>query len=239
MDSTAVDEASLALGLTRDRGDALIAVAQAQDAISLRLLLELRRRLKATAERELAVGADRLRTFRSDLHRGETELRLFSAALKARSQDLAKSLTRVQHSQARASQTCSRLSSLEHEHEDLCMQLDAAEREAAGLRQSVRATRPTRNGTLDSLVLATEGLVNDLAHAARDQGQLRARGQDVVQEGDALAARARALQLCFSSLGKAVAALCDHIEGVLDGLPARRRPAVDGVIAEEQRVRTA
>ena len=211
--------------LTDETSQALAAAAQTRNAINLRLLLELRRRVKATAQRELAAGADRLRMLRNDLHRSETELWLFSAALKTRSQELAKSITRLQNSQARASQTCSRLSSLEREQEDLCLQLDSAAREAAGLRESVRATHPTRNCTLDSLVLATEGLVNELAQAARDQAELRARGQDVVQEGEALASRARALQLCFSSLGKAVAALCDDIDGVLDGLPTRRPSA--------------
>ncbi len=241
MDSTALDDrTNLTLGIVEETQQALSGVAQARDAVSLRLLLELRRRLKATAERELAVGGERLRTLRNDLQRGETELRLFGAALKSRSQALAKSLARVQHSQALAAQTCSRLSSLEREHEDLCGQFEVARREASALRQSVRSARPARNGTLDSLVQATDGLVNELRCGARDQSHLRARGQDVMQEGQALATRARSLQLCFSSLGKAVAALCDDIDGVLDGLPPRRLPvASKAATVDERRAQSA
>ncbi|MCJ7752410.1 MAG: hypothetical protein MUQ65_15190, partial [Armatimonadetes bacterium] len=144
-------------------------------------------------------------------------------SLHARGQQLGRVLARVQSTQARAAQTCDRLCSLEREHEDLSQQLAAAEQEAASLQRSARSTRQVRNGTLDSLVLATEALANDLAYAVRDQGALRARGRDLIQEGEALAARAGALHTCFSSLGRTIGALCDEMDVTLDGLPASRR----------------
>jgi len=204
-------------------GETFSAVSRAREAINLRLLLELRRRLKAAAERELAIGADRMRRFRADLRRGEVELRLFGRALHTRGEQLGRVLARVQNTQARTAQTCDRLSSLEQEHEDLSRQLGAAAEEAAGLQRSVRSTRQVRSGTLDSLVLATEALSNDLAYAVRDQASLRARGRDLMEEGEALAARAGALHTCFSSLALAVGTLSDEMEAALDGLPARRR----------------
>lgn len=204
-------------------GETVTAVSQAREAINLRLLLELRRRLKAAAERELAIGADRMRRLRNDLRRGESELRLFGKSLHARGQQLGRTLARVQSTQARAAQTCDRLCSLEQEHQDLSQQLGAAEREATSLQRSVRSTRQVRNGTLDSLVLATEALTNDLAYAVRDQRALRARGRDLIQEGEALAARAGALHTCFSSLAHTIGSLCDEMDSALDGLPMSRQ----------------
>jgi len=204
-------------------GETVTAVSQAREAINLRLLLELRRRLKAAAERELAVGADRMRRLRTDLRRGEAELRLFGKSLHVRGQQLGRILARVQSTQARAGQTCDRLCSLEQEHEDLSQQLGVAGQEAASLQRSVRSAPQVRNGTLDSLVLATEALANDLAYAVRDQGALRARGRDLIGEGEALAARAGALHACFSSLVRIIGALCDEMEATVDGLPASRR----------------
>ncbi|MCJ7751510.1 MAG: hypothetical protein MUQ65_10520, partial [Armatimonadetes bacterium] len=86
-------------------GETVTAVSRAREAINLRLLLELRRRLKAAAERELAIGADRMRRLRTDLRRGEAELRLFGKSLHARGQQLGRVLARVQSTQARAAQT--------------------------------------------------------------------------------------------------------------------------------------
>jgi len=224
MEREAVQERrETAAELGMQAGESVTAVSQAREAINLRLLLELRRRLKAAAERELAVGADRTRRLRTDLRRGEAELRLFGESLHARGQELGRMLARVQSTQARAAQTCDRLRSLEREHEDLGQQLGAAEQEAASLQRSVRSTRQVRNATLDSLVLATEALANDLAYAVRDQGALRARGRDLIEEGEGLAARAGAVHACFSSLARTIGALCDEMEATLDGLPASRR----------------
>lgn len=205
--------------------EAVTAVSHAREAVNLRLLLELRRRLKAAAERELAMGADRMRRLRSDLRRGEAELRLFGNSLRSRGQELGRMLARVQSTEARAAQTCERLCALEREHEDLAQQLGAAEQEAASLRRSVQSARQVRHGTLDSLVLATEALTNDLDYAVRDQGRLRARGRDLMEEGKALAARAGALHTCFSSLARTVGELTDRLDGTLDGLPRPRREA--------------
>ncbi len=215
------EDAGADLGV--EPGRTLTAVSQTREAVNLRLLLELRRRLKAAAERELAIGADRMRRLRTDLHRGESELRLFGKSLQTRGQQLGRMVARIQSAQARAAQTRDRLCSLEQEHEDLSRELDAAEQQAASLRGSVRSTRHVRNGTLDSLVLATETLVNDLAHAVRDQAALRARGRDLIDESGLLADRAGALHACFLSLARTVGTLCDGIESALDGLPASRR----------------
>jgi len=208
-----------------DGHDTVTAVSQAREAVNLRLLLELRRRLKAATERELAIGADRMRHLRSDLRRGEAELRLFGNSLRSRGRELGRVLARVQSTEARAAQTCERLRALDREHEDLSQQLGAAEQEAASLRRSAQSARQVRSGTLDSLVLATEALTNDLDYAVRDQGALRARGRDLIEEGTALAARAGALHTCFSSLARTVAELCDRLDVTLDGLPTSRREA--------------
>lgn len=110
---------------------------QTREAINLRVLLELRRRLKSTAERELAVGADRMRGLRALLRRAESELRLCARAVETRAQQLAQTATRVEKAQAQAAHTCARLSSLEHEHADLAQQLSAAQSDTAGIKLSM------------------------------------------------------------------------------------------------------
>ncbi len=220
------------ISLERDSGRAMTAVAQAREAINLRLLLELRRRLKMAAGRELAIGSDRMRSLRGELLRGEAELRLFGRALQTRSSQLLRMAARIEGTQARAAQTCARLASLEREHEDLAQQLAYAEQEAAGLQRSVQSTQQVRNGTLDSLVLAAQTLANDLAHATRDQTALRARGADLLAEGQAMADRAGALRKCFLSLGTAVAMLCDEISIAVDGLPAKQAGVREAVESE-------
>ena len=110
---------------------------QTREAINLRVLLELRRRLKSTAERELAVGADRMRGLRGLLRRAESELRLCARAVETRAQQLAQTATRVEKAQAQAAHTCARLSSLEHEHADLAQQLSAAQSDTAGIKLSM------------------------------------------------------------------------------------------------------
>ncbi len=221
MDQVVVVEGS-GVSLERDSDRAMTAVAQAREAINLRLLLELRRRLKMAAERELAVGLDRMRSLRGELLRGEAELRLFGRALQTRSNQLLRMAARIEGTQTRAKQTCARLDSLEREHEDLAQQLVYAEQEAASLQRSVQATQQVRNGTLDSLVLAAQILANDLAQAKRDQARLRERGADLLSDGQALAERAGALRKCFLSLGNAVAMLCDEISVAVDGLPLKQ-----------------
>jgi len=227
MERSAVGERTAGADLDRESGRAMTAVAQAREAINLRLLLELRRRLKMAAERELAIGVDRMRTLRGEVMRGEGELRLFGRALQARSNHLLRMAARIEGTQARASQTCARLASLEREHDDLADQLQRAEHEAGGLQRSVQSGRHLRNGTLDSLVLAAQALSNDLAHAVRDQSALRARGRDLLREGQTLADRAGAMRACFLSLGNAVATLCDEISVALDGLPAKKAQVME------------
>jgi hypothetical protein len=112
-------------------------VTHTREAINLRVLLELRRRLKSTAEKELAVGADRMRALRGLLRRAESELRLCARALETRAQQLAQTASRVEKAQAQAAHTCARLSSLEHEHADLAHQLAAAQSDTVGIQLSM------------------------------------------------------------------------------------------------------
>ena len=218
---------------------ALTAVSQAREAINLRLLLELRRRLKAAAERELAIGADRMRRLRTDLRHCEAELRLFARALETRGQQLGRTLARLQSTQTHASQTSDRLAALDREHQDLARQLDAAGQQAARLQQSVEASPQVRHGTLDSLVLAAGALANDLAHAAEDQKNLRSRGRDLIDESQALAGRAGALHECFFNLARTTAHLSDEISAALDGLPARRPDSGLVALAADKGARAA
>lgn len=138
-------------------------VTQTREAINLRVLLELRRRLKSTAEKELAVGADRMRALRGLLRRAESELRLCARAVETRARQLAQTASRVEKAQAQAAHTCARLSSLEHEHADLAQQLSAAQSDTAGIQLSmssavgesgfareVGAERPSHPGQVDA-----------------------------------------------------------------------------------------
>ena len=203
--------------LAGDAEESVDALSEAREAINLRLLLELRRRLKGTAEKEIAIGAERIRHLRSELRSAEAEMRLCARALEGRSQALARLTARLDDASSRASQTCARLSALEQEHVDLSHQLGLAQRAAAGLRESVRAARHVRNGTLDSFVLATMALVNDLAYAVRDQSSLQVRGRDLIDESETFAARAALLRDCFSSTQSAIASVCENIARALDG----------------------
>ncbi len=209
-------------------------VTRTREAINLRVLLELRRRLKSAAEKELAVGADRMRALRGLLRRAESELRLCARALEIRAQQLAQTASRLEKAQAEAAHTCARLSSLEHEHADLAQQLSAAQSDTAGIQLSMSSTvgesgfarqvgaaRPSfahaRSGTLDSFVLATAALMSDLSHAISDQASLRARGGDLMERGDSCAARARTLQTCFQTAHRALTAMGDELRAALDG----------------------
>jgi chromosome segregation ATPase len=206
--------------LSGNQDQALTAVSQTREAISLRMLLELRRCLKGAAERELAVDANRMRGLREELRRAEAELRLTARALSTRSNHLAAAAARIQKAQSRAAQAGARLSSLEQEHQDLAQQLADAHQAAEALQDSVRVSHPHRNGTLDSLLLASRGLINDLEHAARDEASLRQRGHDLIDETQGFAARCGELHTCFTAAGNAMSAICSDLEAGLDSLPS-------------------
>jgi chromosome segregation ATPase len=125
-------------------------VTQTREAINLRVLLELRRRLKSAAEKELAVGADRMRALRGLLRRAESELRLCAHSLETRAQQLAQTASRVEKAQAQAAHTCARLSSLEHEHADLSQQLSAAQSDTAGIQLSMGSALGESGGTREA-----------------------------------------------------------------------------------------
>ncbi len=180
---------------------AVESVSHTRDAINLRLLLELRRRLKSAAEKELAIGADRMRAVRTELHRTESELRLCACALETRAGEL------------------SRLSSLEKEHDDLSQQLGDAQRETARLRQAMQSGVPARSGTLDSFVIATAALMSDLSHAIKDESALKERGRSLIDQADTCAARARFLKRCLESANRAITSVRKEVCAALDGLP--------------------
>lgn len=198
---------------------AVESVSRTRDAINLRLLLELRRRLKSAAEKELAIGADRMRAVRTELHRTESELRLCACALQTRAGELSRAIKRLQRAQSRAEQTCARLSSLEKEHDDLSQQLGDAQREAARLRQSMQSGVPARSGTLDSFVIATAALMSDLSHAINDESALKERGRSLIEQADACAGRARFLKSCLESANRAMTSVREEVCAALDGLP--------------------
>jgi chromosome segregation ATPase len=195
--------------------------SQAQQAVNLRVLLELRRRLKATAEKELAVGADRCRGLRGELRRAEAELRLCARVLEVRAEQLAELGSRTDNARARASQTCARLASLERENDDLTQQLGEAQRAARALQLSVQAERNARQGTLDSFVLAATGLINELALAAQDQRTVHARMRDLIDENQALSERASLLYACHRTVQIALMRVCENIADALGGVPGQ------------------
>ncbi|UCC68845.1 MAG: hypothetical protein JSV79_02660 [Armatimonadota bacterium] len=190
----------------------------AREAVNLRLVLELRRRLKSAAEKELAIASDRMRALRGQLRRAESELRLCAQALETRSRQLTEAAKRVQQAQARATQTCGRLSSLEHEHQDLANQLAAAQQDADRLQLSVRSGSAMRNGTLDSFTIAAAALISDLEQAITDQSAVQARGRDLIEESESCAARARSLQKCFDAINHAMTSLRKEVSTTLGSL---------------------
>ena len=185
------------------------------EAINLRVLLELRRRLKSVAEKELATGADRFRALRGELRRSEAELRLCARILQSHAIQLSQTVSRTESARGRATQTCARLTSLERENEDLGQQLAQAQVTAGSLQLSMRGDERTRHGTLDSFLLATGALVNQLALAVRDQSSISTRTRDLIEESEVLAARARSLQSCYQTVHMAMLDLC---EGITDAL---------------------
>jgi len=183
--------------------------------LNLRVLLELRRRLKSAAEKELAVGADRFRNLRGELRRAEAELRLCARVLQSHATQLSQTVSRTESAQTRASQTCARLTSLERENEDLGQQLARAQDVASQLHTPLEADQQIRNGTLDSFVIATGALMNELALALRDQSSISARTRDLIEESEVLSARARSLQMCYQTLHLAMTDLSGSIGDAL------------------------
>lgn len=185
------------------------------EAINLRVLLELRRRLKSVAEKELATGADRFRMLRGELRRSEAELRLCARILQSHAAQLSQTVSRTESARVRATQTCARLTSLERENEDLGQQLVRAQSAAGSLQLATRADEGTRHGTLDSFILAAGALVNELALAVRDQSSISTRTRDLIEESEVLAARARSLQSCYHSVHMAMLDVCEGISEAL------------------------
>ena len=204
-----------------DQTAAAAAASQARQAINLRVLLELRRRLKSAAEKELAVGADRSRGFREELRRGEAELRLCARLLQVRASQLAQVGLRAESARMRASQTCARLTSLERENEDLTQQLGEAQQVAEQLRVTLEAERSARHGTLDSFVVATTALINELALAMRDQSSIQARMRDLIDESQALSERAGLLHAWYQVVHRSLTELCTGIADALGGVGIR------------------
>lgn len=186
-----------------------------REVMNLRVVLELRRRLKGAAEKELAVGADRLRSLRAEVRRAEGELRLCARLLQVRAGQLAESAERAEQAQARAVQTRGRLASLDRENRDLAQQLQRARANADRLELSPDAAQQGRHGTLEVFVSATAALLTELEVAARDHDSLHARMCDQMEECELLAARASALWSCHQALRQAMA---DLHEGVFDAL---------------------
>jgi chromosome segregation ATPase len=201
----------------------------AREAVNLRLLLELRRRLKAAAEKELSAGSQRVRALREEVREAEAELRLCFRMLNARADQLAQASTAVAGAQERASQTCVRLGSLAQENDDLDQQLKEAKQGASRLQLSVRAENHTSHSALESFVLATAGLVRELSQASRDQSFIRARTQDLMAESGSLASRAGSLRDCFRRVHEAMTDICEHInQGLVGGSTGRaERPRTE------------
>jgi chromosome segregation ATPase len=200
----------------------------ASEPINLRVLLELRRRLKSVAEKELATGTDRFRTLRGELRRSEAELRLCARVLQSHAAQLSQTISRTEAARVRATQTCARLTSVERENEDLGQQLARAQAAAGSLQLSVRADDHARHGTLDSFVLAAGALMNELALAVRDQSSTSARTHDLIEESEVLAARARMLQSCFQTVHMAMLDLCEAITDALQSGNVVTDDAPDG-----------
>jgi len=201
--------------------------ARAREAVNLRVLLELRRRLKSVAEKELSTGADRFRTLRGELRRSEAELRLCARILQTHAGQLAQAVSRTEAAQTRATQTCARLASLERENQDLGEQLAQAQTAAGSLQLSMRADDQARHSSLDSFVVATSALVNELALVLRDQSSISARTRDLIEESEMLAARARSLESCYQTVHMA---MLDLSAGIAEAL--RNGGVMAGRVAE-------
>lgn len=213
-----------------DAASTAAAASPAREGINLRVLLELRRHLKSAAEKQLSLGGDRVRRLRNEVRYAESELRLCSCALQACLKRLGQASGRVEAAQDRAQQSCARLSSLERENVDLAEQLHQAEGIAEGLQLSVRADSVTRNGTLESFMLATCELRKELGHGVQDQRAIRTRAHDLFQDTEGLANRAGSLHAYLSKIQGTAMALCEEIARALDGVSA---PVGEVVQAEQ------
>ena len=200
-----------------DAESAVAAASPAREGINLRVLLELRRHLKSAAEKQLSLGGDRVRRLRNEVRHAESELRLCSCALQACLKRLSEASGRVAAAQDRAQESCARLSSLERENDDLAEQLRQAEGITGGLQVSVQADSVTRSGALESFMLATCELRKELSHGVHDQGAIRTRARDLLQDTERLARRSGSLHACLTNIHRAASTLCDEIANALDG----------------------
>ena len=187
-----------------------------REEVNLRLLLELRRRLKSAAEKELSLGRDRARSLRNRLHAAEADLRLCARAISTRRDQLTRTAEAMESARQQALATSQRLRALEEENEDFGQQLGSATLQATRLRESVHTDRVTQHGTLDAFLTATNALARDLRLATRDHGDIRARVTDMLEQSATLASRAEFLATCFRSADRALAMICDNVYHALD-----------------------
>jgi len=213
-----------------------------RDEVNLRLLLELRRRLKSAAEKELSVGRDRARGLRNQLHAADAGLRLCARAISARRDQLTRTADSMESARQQALATSQRLRALEEENEDFGQQLGSATLQATRLRESVHTDRVTQHGTLDAFLTATNALARDLRLATRDHGDIRARVTDLVEESTTLASRAKFLAAYFRSANRALTIICDSVHHALDRVSGQVEEGPEdggGIETLEETVRAA
>jgi len=203
-------------GQAADRGRGSGALGQSAEGTDLRILLELRRRLKSAAEKELCVGTERVRWLRGELRRTEAELRLCAGMLRARTSLLSQARGRVDSTRVAAERTCSRLSSLERENDDLAQQLSSLQQTTMKLQQSVGSGGKGHYGTLDSFSVAASALNKQLQRAGEDQAVIRTRTRDLVEETAAVTQRASRVHACLQLTLSAIATLCEEITRSLE-----------------------
>jgi len=213
-----------------------------RDEVNLRLLLELRRRLKSAAEKELSVGRDKARSLRNRLHAAEADLRLCARAISTRRGQLTRTADAMESARQQALATSQRLRALEEENVDFGQQLGLATIQATRLRESVHTDRVTQHGTLDAFLTATNALARDLRLATRDHGDIRARVTDLVEESATLASRAESLAACFRSANRVLAMICESVAHALDRVAGQVQEGpgdVNGHETLEETVRSA
>jgi len=218
------------------------ALSRGRDEVNLRLLLELRRRLKSPAEKELSVGRDRARSLRNRLHAAEAELRLCARAIGARRDQLTRTAGAMESARHTTLATSQRLRALEAENEDFGQQLASATVQAQRLRESVHTDRATQHGTLDAFLTAANALARDLRLATKDHSDIRARVTDLTEETTTLASRADSLAACFRSADRALAMVCESVCHALDRVSGQVQAEAgdaDGPETLEERVRAA
>jgi chromosome segregation ATPase len=193
-------------------------LSRTEEAPDLRVLLELRKRLKSAAEKELTVGTERVRWLRGEVRRAEAELRLCAGILGSRQDFLSRAVTRVESAQSAAGRTCGRLSSLEQESGDLAKQLDELYQSIAHLGRSVgEGGRAAEHGAVQTFAIASSALKRSLLHAAQDQEAIQARTRDLEEETAHLNRRSAVLHNCLRLTFRSLAALSEEIVRSLDG----------------------